>query len=276
MNDLRFRQICLKFAKQIYPNVGDIQQNIEADRIYEYLNTNGSQNIVSLNLMCSDIFSFADGLELKGSPLDLRDYQRVLLETWSRGDESLVIHARQLGITTLLAIYALWVACYGNAASIGLISINHNTSTELVRLIVDLHKSSAFKLPKFTSITRNKMAFENGNTIHFINPGTYLAGQSLTHLFVDNAGHISLADDENIYSSFLMTTNQVIITGTPNMTAGIFYDLSSSHSWFRTGKTFMPFTVYDEYDESWEANMRARLDHYEFESQFNCHFRQTY
>lgn len=269
MSGTRFHQMCVDLAKQIHPEIDGDQLIEMSNRIHIYLSQNGSQNLVSLNLMSTNVFAFTETLSLNGKPLVLRQYQNDLLSSWQAGDESLVVHARGLGISLMLAIYTLWLACFGENVRIGYVSTSATRQTEAIRLIVGLYESSNFELPPLTQNNRRSLQFENGNRITFMQPTTYGHGMSLSNLIVEDASSISLNNDDNIYSLFLLTSGQVIITGCPNVNVGIFHELATSPIWFPNGKTYLPYSVNPEYDADWADGMRGILGNKAFENQYN-------
>ncbi len=276
MSSSRLDQYCRDMAIRLNPqySVSDILK--EAADIRAYLNTNSSTNLGSLHLMYKDLLAFSETLSLDGGPLQLRDYQADLLKAWGTGEESLVIHARGMGMTLLLAVYAVWLVSFHEDATVAIVSASDAENRTIREIVSRLHRFCDYPLPKIKQQNRTNLTFDNENSIHFITFGTYVLGKSISHLLVDNAGQISFSNDENIYSLFLMTSDQVVMVGTPNRSAGIFHDLASSHTWFPKGKKYLPFTEYDAYDEVWEAQMRKELNYSDFESEYNCYFKPAY
>lgn len=279
MSDVHFRQKSLVLARQIYPLIDGDDLITEAERIFTYLQSNNYQNFIGLNMLSDDILSFSEMLFVQSPsnnnrPLNLYEYQRDLLMAWQTGEDSLVVHARQMGITLLLCVYALWLASFRNKINLGFMVTRRAVMQEMIHRIVQLHTTSAFTLPGIDHFTSSSIEFENGNKIQMLTPSTYVVGGALSHILVENAAYSSFADDENVYSSIMFATRgQAIVTSTPCKTAGLFYELAESNILFnQSQKRVITFDAKGPDTSGWETYMRSVIGDESFENEYLCKF----
>src|SRR3990167_1520093 len=60
-------------------------------------------------------------------------WQTGLLSAWQRGGDHVVLKARQLGVSWLLAIFGLWMVMFVPGANIVMLSINQERANMLIR-----------------------------------------------------------------------------------------------------------------------------------------------
>ncbi|MNK57778.1 hypothetical protein D3C87_768420 [compost metagenome] len=280
MDNTYFKQKSLILARQIYPNLDGDSLIQEAERIFSYLNANEYQNFIGLNMIADDVVSFAEMLTIRDSVADrklqLYDFQRDTLNHWQSGTDNIVVHARQMGISMLICIYALWLASFKSGINVCIVSPKAASAQLLTQQVIEFHKFCGFKLPALTKANRNQLQFANRNRIAFLNPSTYMIGTSFSHVLADNAASISYADDENFYSTIMLANSgQSIITGTPGNNVGVFYDMVSSKVLFQNQKTYLPFDHHPRYTKAWEDHMRAAIGNEAYEREYNCEFTEA-
>lgn len=280
MDNAHFKQKALILAHQIYPNLDGDELIAEANRIFSYLCSNKYQNFIGLNMISDDILSFAEMLSTQTNhntlePLELRDFQRSLLSSWQAGNDQVILHARGVGLTLTLCIYALWIASFRNNVHMGFIVGNPSRMKPLIHQIIAFHTNSAFSLPSIQFYTGSSITFSNGNKIKFLSPSTMVVGSSLSHVLADDAANISFADDDNFYSTIMLANRgQLIVSGTPGMNIGIFYELTNS-AILNVSPVKIPWSENPEYTQVWAKKMRGDLGSEAFENQYECQFRSS-
>jgi len=279
MVSTHFREKALVLARQLYPELDGESLIAEAERIFAYLSANNYQNFVGLNLIAEDVVGFAEMLSLdhnsqgKQVPLVLRDYQRDLLSSWQDESDQIILHAKNMGISLLLCVYALWISCFKPKTNLGYVVLGSNPMEIINRQIRVLHGTCSVALPRVYNWTRSSIQFENGSKILFLKPNTYLLGHSLTHVLSDDTGHISFADDENFYSTIMFAnTGQLIAAGVPGPNMGIFHDLATTHVVNAAVKK-VPYSLHPDYTPAIEKKIRADIGHSAYENQYNCQFK---
>lgn len=281
MSNAHFKQKSLVLAKQIYPELEGEALISEAERIFVYLSSNAYQNFVGYSMVSDDIVSFASMLFLqdnsagKSVPLILRDYQIDALEKITDGHDHILLHGRNMGVSLMLRIYALWTACFRNSVNMGYVVIHKEKARQTIREIIALHASCAFCGVRISNYTSSSITFDNGNKIHFIGPSTYVVGHSLTHVVADDAANISYSDDDNFYSTILFAnTGPMIAASVPANNMGIFHELTLS-SILSTTTHKLPYSLHPDYSEGWEKHVRLELGDETYENQYNCKFRDV-
>jgi hypothetical protein len=102
-------------------------------------------------------------------PLQLRDAQRQGLRHWMTNRYSLTLKARQIGWSTLVAAYVLWVALSGPDREIILISRNQEVAVDLLKKIKfaynNLPEWFRTRAAKPLNDRQDKWEFSNGSSI---------------------------------------------------------------------------------------------------------------
>ena len=81
-------------------------------------------------------------------------WQRQVLEHWLAAEKSIVLKARQLGITWLAAGLALWVVLYKPGARVLVISINEEEASKVVNRLWDMLESLPLHLRNGVTVIR--------------------------------------------------------------------------------------------------------------------------
>ena len=142
---------------------------------------------------------------------------------------NIVVKSRQLGLSTLTAAYAVWLALFRKDKTILVIATKLAVAQNFIKKV----KIALASVPKWMWITevtaRNTQAveFSNGSMIKAV-PTSDDAGRSeaLSLLIVDEAAFIRNFDElwKGLYPT-LSTGGRAIIVSTPNGTGGQYYEL---------------------------------------------------
>ena len=281
MNFPYFKTQSLILAKKIYPEKSGDDLIAEAELIFKYMISNGVTNFLAFNYLCNDVSGFATTLCTQDTyfsrriPLLLHDYQKKLLLDWQTGNDYTVVHARSMGITMLIQIYALWLATFKSNINMGIVVHRREDRENMVKGIMTFYNTSSLQLPKITKVTSTSITFDNSNKIKIISPATYIVGRSLTHVISDGTQEINHADEETFYNTIMLANvGQLIAAGTPEYDIGMFYDLT-------TGKLLnsqvvnVPYNLNPQYDQAWQNIKQKELSHWDFEAQYNCQFKSV-
>ena len=134
-------------------------------------------------------------------PFDLYSFQESTLKDFNIHRYILILKSRQLGITTLVAAYSLWLSLFNSDKAILIISIKQEVSKEIITKVrfANEHLPSWLKQKE---VTNNHMSlkFENGSQVSATSSAKD-AGRSkaLSLLIVDEAAFIDEA--ESIWTS---------------------------------------------------------------------------
>ena len=142
---------------------------------------------------------------------------------------NIVLKARQLGMSTLTAAYAAWLALFHKDKRILIIATKLEVAINFMKKVKFLVKRlpSWIILPSITSDNRQSMEFSHGSSIRAI-PTSDDAGrsESLSLLIIDEAAFIRNFDDlwTGLYPT-LSSGGRVAILSTPNGVGGMYHKL---------------------------------------------------
>jgi hypothetical protein len=187
---------------------------------------------------------------------DLWGFQEDVLKDFQEHRYNICLKSRQLGISTLIAGYSLWMMLFGNDKNILVIATKQETAKNLVTKVRVMYDNLPSWL-KTAVIEDNKLSLrlKNGSQIKAVSAAAD-AGRSeaLSLLILDEAAFID--NIEEIWASAQSTINtggSAIINSTPNG-VGNFY-----HKQWVGAKTgtnmfnpiFLHWTVHPERDQAW-------------------------
>ena len=99
-------------------------------------------------------------------PFHLYSYQETTLQEFLDYDRTIVLKSRQLGISTLIAAYALWLILFHSDKNVLVVAIDQNTSKNLVTKVSVMLDNLPSWL-KVNTTERNKLSIRlvNGSQI---------------------------------------------------------------------------------------------------------------
>jgi len=187
---------------------------------------------------------------------DLYHYQKKSLHDFMNFDYNIVLKGRQIGISTLVAGYALWMLLFHKDKNILVIATKQETAKNLVTKVRFMHQNLPVWL-RGEIVTDNKLSlqFTNGSQIKAV-ASSKDAGRSeaLSLLILDEAAFI---DDADIIwtaaSSTLSTGGQAILLSTPNGVGNFFHKM-----WMQAetkennfNPILLDWRVHPERDQAW-------------------------
>ncbi len=187
---------------------------------------------------------------------DLYHYQKDTLQAFEAHDYNIILKGRQIGISTLVAGYALWLLLFHNDKNVLVIATKQETAKNLVTKVRFMHSNLPVWL-RGSVITDNKLSlqFANGSQIKAV-ASSKDAGRSeaLSLLILDEAAFI---DDADIIwtaaSSTLSTGGKAILLSTPNGVGNFFHKMwqqaESKENNFNP--VMLDWRVHPERDQAW-------------------------
>lgn len=188
----------------------------------------------------------------------------ALAHEWDQGQSQVVLKARQLGISWLLAAYALWTAQYKPAAVVLLLSQGEDEAKELL----DKARTIWSFLPpdlqeQMREDNKANLRFQQGGQIIAL-PATEKAGRSYTATVVipdEAAFHPYGAANYAAYVATIEAGGQLLMVSTANGQDGLFHDLFWQ-CWFDGGPykaRFIPWRARPDRDDAWHEEQKRRL-----------------
>lgn len=212
-------------------------------------------------------------------PFKTYDFQSDLLHDFNDYRFSVVLKARQLGISTITAAYVAWLMLFHRDKNVLVIATKFGTAANLVKKVKAIHKH----LPEWIKISNiaidNRTSFEltNGSQIKASSTSSD-AGRSeaLSLLVIDEAAHVEGLDElwTGLYPT-LSTGGRCIALSTPNGVGNWFHqtcvDAEIEKNDFHL--VTLPWQVHPDRDQQWfdkeTMNMSRRQVAQELECNFN-------
>jgi len=185
------------------------------------------------------------------------DFQAQLLQDFNDYRFNIILKARQLGISTIVAAYIAWLMVFHRDKNILVFATKFGTATNLVKKVKNMIKN----LPEWVKIAEveidNRASFEltNGSQIKASSTSSD-AGRSeaLSLLVIDEAAHVEgLAELWTGLYPTLSTGGRCIALSTPNGVGNWFHktyvDAESGDNDFYI--TILPWDVHPDRDKIW-------------------------
>jgi len=159
---------------------------------------------------------------------DLYPFQETTLSELTVGRFNIVLKSRQLGISTLIAGFCTWMACFSADQQILVLSKSQKVAINLLDKVKLIYKYTPAHLkPSVAVWNRTSVEFSNGSKI-FSSTTNEDSGRSeaLSALIVDEAASINKLD-EIWKAAFptLSTGGRCVLLSTPKGQQGLFYEL---------------------------------------------------
>ena len=160
---------------------------------------------------------------------DTYPFQDDCINNFVKHRFNIILKSRQLGISTLSAAYAVWLAIFYKDKNILVIATKLSVAMNFIKKVKVALKGlpSWLVLPELVSNNKQSVEFSNGSSIKAI-PTSDDAGRSeaLTLLIVDEAAFVRNFDElwTGLYPT-LSTGGRAIVLSTPNGVGGQYYDI---------------------------------------------------
>jgi hypothetical protein len=187
-----------------------------------------------------DIVHFASNHFFIRSPdkgrhqIDLYDAQRDILKDLQHNRFLAWVASRQVGKTTLMTIYALWLASFFDDQSIIIVANKESTAKMILKRIQLAYKELANWIkPGVTEWSKTSVEFANGSFIKIsTTSGDAARGESCSCLILDEAAFIRREIGDEFFKSIIPVISssqkaKIFMVSTPNGTENKFYDYYS-------------------------------------------------
>jgi len=212
-------------------------------------------------------------------PFNTYPYQDDLIKDFNDYRFNIILKARQLGISTISAAYAVWFMLFHKEKNILVMATKFTTAANLVKKVKQVMKNLPpwMQVAKITIDNRNSFELSNGSTIKAVGTSPD-AGRSeaLSLLIIDEAAHVEGLEElwAGLYPT-LSTGGRCIALSTPMGVGNWFHktyiDAENGDNEFHT--ISLPWDVHPERDQAWfdkeTKNMARRQIAQELECNFN-------
>ena len=187
---------------------------------------------------------------------DLYPFQEKTLNSLKDNDHNIILKSRQLGISTLMAGYGLWLMTFHSDKNILVVAIKQEVAKNLVTKVRVMHSNLPSWL-RHKCIEDNKLSlkYSNGSQIKAVS-ATDDAGRSeaLSLLIIDEAAFITNINEIwTAAQSTLSTGGSSVVLSTPNGVGNFFHktwiDAEDGNNSFNFIN--LPWHLHPERDQSW-------------------------
>ena len=211
-------------------------------------------------------------------PFEMFPFQETCTEDFNEHRFNIVLKSRQLGLSTLVAAYSVWMAIFKKEKNILIIATKLKVAQNFIIKVKTMIKSLPkwMLLPEIVSNNKQEIIFSHGSQIKAI-PTSEDAGRSeaLSLLIVDEAAFVRNFDTiwTGIYPT-ISTGGRVIILSTPNGVGGQYHKLYTEAE---AGlNEFNPIKImWDEHPErgeDWFKQVTANLSKRQIAQEYLCDF----
>jgi hypothetical protein len=215
---------------------------------------------------------------IKGKiPFELYDFQDKTVSEFQEHRMNVILKARQLGISTLTAGYALWMMTFHQDKNVLVIATKQEVAKNLVTKVRVMHANLPSWL-KQRCVEDNKLnlRYMNGSQIKAVSSGPEAArSEALSLLILDEAAFIDKIDDIwTAAQSTLTTGGSCIALSTPNGVGNWFHrtwvEAEDATGMFNPIK--LHWTVHPDRDESWRTEQDTLLGPSSAAQECDCDF----
>tara|TARA_R110000824_G_scaffold21112_9_gene78971 strand:+ start:2873 stop:4462 length:1590 start_codon:yes stop_codon:yes gene_type:complete len=211
-------------------------------------------------------------------PFKTYPYQTDLLTDFNDYRFTVILKARQLGISTIAAAYIVWMMVFHRDKNILVMATKFKTASNLVKKVKAILKN----IPDWLMITEisidNRASFElsNGSQIQAASTsGDAGRSEALSLLVIDEAAHIDNLEDlwAGLYPT-ISTGGRVIALSTPNGVGNWFHKIYSEAE--EGGNDFHPiqllWDVHPDRDRAWFEKETRNMSPREIAQELECNF----
>ena len=211
-------------------------------------------------------------------PFNTYPYQDNLLKDFNDFRFNIILKARQLGISTISAAYAVWFMLFHKEKNILVMATKFNTAANLVKKVKMVMKNLPpwMQIAKITIDNRNSFELSNGSTIKAVGTSAD-AGRSeaLSLLIIDEAAHVEGLEElwAGLYPT-LSTGGRCIALSTPMGVGNWFHktyvDAENGENEFHTIN--LPWDVHPERDQAWFNKETKNMSRRQIAQELECNF----
>jgi hypothetical protein len=183
-------------------------------------------------------------------------FQDLALEDFVKHNQNIILKSRQMGITTLVAGYSMWLMTFHSDKQILCLSITQETSKAIVTKVrfANDNLPSWLKVPAVED-NRLSLKLKNGSEIKAASSaGTSGRSSALSLLIIDEAAFIDGIEEIWLSAQYTLSTGgKAIILSTPNGVGNFFHKLwtESEQGLNDMNRISLPWHMHPERDQKW-------------------------
>jgi hypothetical protein len=237
-----------------------------------------SQNILHFAENHFHIVSLDEGKQT----IELHPCQKRVLRKMRDNRFFILLASRQIGKTTLMTIYALWIACFQQDQSILIVANKEGTAIEIFRRIrLAYEELPNWLKPGVKEYGKTSMSLANGCRIGIsTTTGTAARGLSINCLILDELAFIEPHLVEEFWKSVYPIVSsskksKIFIASTANGTGNLFHTLFTGAEQAKNGWACdkILWNEIPNRDDRWKEETIATIGSLDaFNQEFNCEF----
>jgi len=209
---------------------------------------------------------------------DTYQFQDQLLIDFEQSRFNIVLKARQMGISTIVAAHIVWLMMFHKHKNVLILATQLKTATNLVRKVKEMVKN----LPEWIQIASitvdNRTSFElsNGSMIKASSTsGDAGRSEALSLLVLDEAAHVESLDElwTGLYPT-ISTGGRCIALSTPNGVGNWFHE-TYVNSEARTNMLYPTKLMWDlhpDRDLAWSEDETRNMSKRQIAQEYECNF----
>jgi hypothetical protein len=183
-------------------------------------------------LYFAENFFYIVNLDRGKEQIQLYNYQRKMLRSLRDNRFCILLASRQIGKSTLLTIYALWIACFNEDQNILIVANKESTAINIFKRVrLAYEQLPNYLKPGAVEYGKTSMTLGNGSNIGISTTSSDAGrGSSVNCLILDELAFI----DNHLVEQFWRSVypiissskkSKIFIASTPNGTDNLFYEL---------------------------------------------------
>jgi len=259
-----------------------LPQSIEINDKGVITGINPGRILINGKTVCKDIRDFAACAKIShpiNGPvaLVLHPYQEDYLRSVGEGSKRVIaIHSRQMGMTTLLALQALWLAVSQPDQTILLAGHRYAAALEIMERVKFIIENTDALLPGIKDYSKGTVGFDNGSRViaRTIN-GDSARGLSLSWILIDDAAYVSYKKLQEFWDavSFQLDNGTgMIIQSVPGRSEGLFYRLWNKAQNMGFSAHKITWDLHPQRDEAWAQSTKEMVGERAWRAEYECEF----
>jgi len=214
-------------------------------------------------------------------PFNTYGFQDDCVKDFNDNRFNVIVKSRQLGLSTLVAAYAVWLTIFYKDKNVLVIATKLAVAQNFIRKVKFAIRSLPpwLLMPELISNNKQSLEFSNGSIVKAV-PTSEDAGRSeaLSLLIVDEAAFVRNFDDlwMGLYPT-LSTGGRAIVLSTPNGVGGQYYDIytqaETGDNDFNAIK--LPWDVHPERDDVWFDKETKNMTKRQIAQELLCDFQSS-
>ena len=211
-------------------------------------------------------------------PFRLYPFQEDALEVFNENRFSVILKARQLGISSTVAGYICWLMLFHREKNVLIVATKLQTATNLVKKVKSIHKHlpSWLKIAEISINNRTSFELSNGSQVKASSTsGDAGRSEALSLLVVDEAAFVEGMDElwAGLYPT-LSTGGRCIALSTPNGVGNWFHKTYTEAEEEKNDFSFLefPWSVHPDRDLNWFKKETRNMSRREIAQELECSF----